>query len=305
MKKLKALLFPPYRLILLIDVIAFPVTIAALRLLDGSHPLAIAAYVFSAYALTVTVVNFKGITRRLRELATGDELGLVRWVKGLMRRNRYTKKYLEDKEFRAEAAIYGGLAFDLFYAAVKGGSGLYYHSEWLMSIGFYYLVFALIRFFLMRSVRRRRAGADKAHEWRTYRTCGAMLFVMNAAMAGMAVQMVIKNRANQYSKALVILSAAYTFYIFTLAIVNMVKFRRSENTILSAAKIVAFVGAVMSMFSLQTSMLATFNGENDDAYRRIANAISGGGVTIITLSAAVFMMIQGTRALKKEEAQAE
>ena len=290
---LRKLLHLPYKWILLLDFVSVPAVIAALSFLDGTDPAAVAAYILSAYALVVAAVNIKGIVRRIKELATGDEVRLVRFIKGLLRRNRYTKLYLESAEYRAEIGLYAGLAFDLLYAAIKGSSGLYYHSVWLMSVGVYYLVFALIRFFLMRNVRRRRSGTDKLHEWKTFRTCGVLLFAMNTTMAGMAVQMVRENRANQYSKTLVILSAAYTFYIFTLAFVNMIKFRRADNTILSAAKILAFVGAVMSMYSLQTSMLATFNDENDENFRRTANALTGAAVTVITLSAAVYMIIKG------------
>ena len=298
MRKLKRLLFLPYKLILLIDVTAAPLIVYALSSLGPTRPISLAAYLLSAYALTVTVVNFKGIVRRLKALATGDELAVVRGVKALMRRNRYTARYLESREFRAETALYAGLSFDLLYAAVKGSSGLYYHSAWLISIGIYYLVFALIRFFLTRRVKASRAVSDKQNEWRTYRTCGIMLFAMNITMGGMAVQMVMQNKANQYSQTLVILSAAYTFYIFTLAIVNMVHFHRKSSVILSASKIVAFVGAVMSMYSLQTAMLATFSDGTDSAFRQKANALMGGAVILITLSAAVFMIVKGTLRLR-------
>ena len=299
MRKLKALLFLPYKLILLLDLIAAPLIVYALSSLSETHPISLAAYLISAYALTVTAVNFKGIVRRLRELAKGDELALVRGVKALMRRNRYTARYLESREFRAETALYAGLCFDLLYAAIKGGSGLYYHSAWLISIGIYYLVFALIRFFLTRRVKASRTASDKQNEWRTYRTCGVMLFAMNITMGGMAVQMVKQNKANQYSQTLVILSAAYTFYIFTLAIVNVVRFHRKISVILSASKIVAFVGAVMSMYSLQTAMLATFSDGTDDDFRRTANSMTGIAVAAITLTAAVYMIVKGTLALRR------
>ncbi len=162
-------------------------------------------------------------------------------------------------------------------------------------MGVYYLIFALIRFVLLRNDRC--SDSSESSRIKAYRSCGIMLFAMNAAMAGIAVQMVVYDRADQYSKTLVILSAAYTFYMFTLAAVNMVKFRKSKNRILTAAKDMSFVGAVMSMFSLQTSMLATFSGDNERYFRRLMNALMGGAVTLTVLIISVMMMIRSAREL--------
>jgi NADH:ubiquinone oxidoreductase subunit 6 (subunit J) len=111
----------------------------------------------------------------------------------------------------------------------------------------------------------------------------------------MAVQMVVKNAAEQYSQTLVILSAAYTFYIFISAVVKVIQFRKLSSPVLSASKDLTLAGAVMSMYTLQTAMLAAFDEEERAGYRLRMNAITGAAVTVIVLTISVTMIINSSR----------
>ncbi len=297
-KMLNRLFKPPLRVLFAVDIVAFPLVIYSLKSLSSEHPVALAAYLISAYALVITVVNFKKAYRRLKELLTGDELAPVRGVKRFLRRYSLTRRYLESKDFRAEAGLYMGLVINLFYAAFKAITGVIYSSAWLWSMGIYYLFLGGIRFFLMRGERTKsslKSSNDiKLHEFRTYRLCGCLM-ILDIAAGGMAVQMIWQNKANEFSRAAVIISAAYTFYMFVLAIYNVVSFRRRSNAILSAAKDLALTGAVMSMFSLQTSMLHVFGTDNERHFRRVMNTVTGSIVMAIVLAIATYMIINGTR----------
>lgn len=304
MKKiLGKLLRPRYRYIIVIDAVAAPFLIYALAVLDEKNPVSYAAYLLSAYALAVTVINLTGMVRYVKELVKGDRLRIVSGLRALMHRNRYTARWLDDREFRAEVSLYTGLVINLFYASFRIGMGYMYSSAWFYSLGAYYLVYGFIRFFLMRNVRKNYSDNDEAsiklRECRTYRNCGVLMFAMNAAMGGLAAQMVIENRGNVFSRTAVILSAAYTFYYFILALYNMVSFRKANNMILSAAKNLTFAGAVMAMYSLQTSMLIAFNDGDRTGFRRLMNGITGAGVTVIVLLVSVLMILKGNRRIKE------
>ena len=296
---MKKLLYPPLKIIAAVDIISLPLVIIALNALSSTNPVSLAAYILSAYGLTVTVINFKRLTHRIRELITGDELALVRRVKSFMMRHKYTRLYLESVEFRAEAALYMGLAVNMCYAVFKGAMGVAYSSPWLWSMGIYYFFLGGIRFFLMRSVRKRAVRKNnpdiKLHELKTYRLCGCLIMVLDLAAAGMAIQMIWQNKSGEYSSAVVIISAAYTFYSFILSVYNAAAFRKRNNAILSAAKDLALTGAFMSMFSLQTSMLHTFGGSDEASFRRIMNSVTGGAVMAATIGIAAYMIISGTR----------
>jgi hypothetical protein len=57
--------------------------------------------------------------------------------------------------------------------------------------------------------------------------------------------------------------AAYFFYAVIIAATNVVKFRRHGSPILSAAKAINLVAAMVSILSLETAMLAQFGSDND------------------------------------------
>ena len=291
-------------MIVVTDVIAIPVTIVALAFLSPMNPISLFAYLLSSYALTISVIGFKRVIRRIRELITGDEVKMIVKFRKLMHKNKLTALYLDSKNFRAEVSLYCGLAFNLLFATFKVTSGIHDGSAWLISIGFYYFAFAAARFMLTQDYRRQKGDDKKSvklYEYRTYRRCGIMMMFLNLTIGGMSVQMIWKNEVVSYSKAAVIISAAYTFYCFIIGIKNVIAFRKSDNAILLATKDLTMSGAVMSMFSLQNSMLHTFGGADDEKFRLIMNTVTGGSVLVIVLGIASYMIISGTKKLKRCE----
>ena len=117
-------------------------------------------------------------------------------------------------------------------------------------------------------------------------------------VGGMIVLMVRTNSGFTYPGYIIYLSALYTFYTMITVVVNVVKFRKSGSPILSAAKILNFISAMMSILGLQTAMISRFS-ENGDNYRKTMNAITGGFVYCIVIFVAVFMLIC-SRKNKKE-----
>ena len=114
-------------------------------------------------------------------------------------------------------------------------------------------------------------------------------------VGGMIVLMVRTNSGFTYPGYIIYLSALYTFYTMITVVVNVVKL---GSPILSAAKILNFISAMMSILGLQTAMISRFS-ENGDNYRKTMNAITGGFVYCIVIFVAVFMLIC-SRKNKKE-----
>lgn len=114
-----------------------------------------------------------------------------------------------------------------------------------------------------------------------------------------AVQMIWQNRSYEYKGYIIYISALYAFYCLINAVVNVVKFSKRNNAILSAAKILALAGALMSMFALQTAMFSAFGGGEE--LQRLMNTITGGAVCLIVMGMAVFMIVRANIYLKKLE----
>ncbi|MCM1060317.1 MAG: hypothetical protein NC452_08480 [Eubacterium sp.] len=293
--------FPPVWVIVLCSVIGFPMMIISLEFLSNSNPISYVSYVLSAYALTVLCANFPRAKRRCNELIHGDEIKIIVAFRKFMRRYKYTSLYLDDIEFRARISLYGGLGINLFYAIFKCATGVIFRSAWLWAIGIYYVMLSAIRFTLLKNVRitdKKEHGTErKIHEYKSARMCGIMMFALNIAMGGMTVQMIWQNRYYEYKGYIIYISALYAFYSLIMAIVNLVKFSKRNNAILSAAKILALAGALMSMFALQTAMFSAFGGGEE--LQRLMNTITGGAVLLITAGMAVFMIIRANICLKK------
>ena len=68
---------------------------------------------------------------------------------------------------------------------------------------------------------------------------------------------------------------------------------------MSAAKVISLVSAMVSILSLETAMVTRFGDEDDFLFRRVMTGATGGGVCILVLGIAVFMIIKSSLQLKK------
>ena len=90
--------------------------------------------------------------------------------------------------------------------------------------------------------------------------------------------------------------ATFTFIYLTSSIVDVVKYRKLNSPILSAAKVITFVQALVAIYSLQIAMFASF-GE-DAGMERIMNSVFGGLLCISIFGMAVYMVVRGFEKLK-------
>lgn len=160
------------------------------------------------------------------------------------------------------------------------------------------MVLCIMRAYLAFGYRRKKEKEEMAYELQCYRRTAAMLFILNIPMGGMIVLMVQTNSGFTYPGYLIYLSALYTMYIMALSVANLVKFRKMGSPILSAAKVLNFVSAMMSVLGLQTAMIARFSSNGED-YRKMMNAITGAVVFFIVMVTVAVMAVQASK-IKKE-----
>ena len=250
------------------------------------------SYICSAYALVITITGFPTLVKGVRRYI--DEHTLMRKLRG----TTLGQRFLSDVRFRTEISLFQGLFINLLYIGMKMFSGIYYRSFWFISLAIYYALLAAMRFVLLRRQKRKTNKTQMEVELHRYRFCGITLLLMNQALMGIVVYMVQKNRGFDYPGVLIYAMALYSFYSVITAIVNLVKFRKHGSPVMSAAKAVNFVAALVSILSLETAMLAQF-GEDDEAFRAIMTGATGGGVCTIVIVMAIFMIWKSTRNLKK------
>lgn len=256
----------------------------------------IAAYIsygLSAYAMIITVTGVIGIIRVLRGGIHNHPL----MEKVLS--HPYGERFLKDAAFRTEISLYQGFFVNLIYIIMKMASGIYYNSFWFISLAAYYSLLAVMRFLLLRHVNKNTAGANMIAELHRYRLCGIMLLMMNLVLTGIVGYMVYQNRGYEYPGMLIYAVAAYAFYTIGVAVVSLIKFRKYGSPVLSAAKAINFVAAMVSILALETAMLAQFGAEDDLRFRQMMTGATGGGICVIVLGMAVFMIVNPTKRLKE------
>lgn len=133
-----------------------------------------------------------------------------------------------------------------------------------------------------------------------YRNIGYGLFLLNIPMGGMIILMIKTNAGYSYPSYIIYLSALYTFYTVIVAVINVVKFHKTGNLILSANKIINFVCVLMSILALQTAMISRFSSHGD-SYRQMMNTITGGIVYVLVIMTAFYMIIHSKKGKKVYE----
>lgn len=245
------------------------------------------SYPFILYGMTVLVLGFPNI---------------IKQTKAFISRNKYGNIYLNDDKLRAKISLYQGLFVNLLFVAFYVFTSWRYSSVWFGAVAGYYIVLSGIRFVLLRSVRKTRGQDDRNKryigELKTYRFCGYLMIALISVMSGMIIQMIWQNKGYVYSGITIFVSATYAFYQMIIAIMNMIKFRKMENPSLSAAKMIGFAGALMSMYALQTAMITQF-GIGQETFKQIMNGVTGASVFLIVLLMAVYMVIRASKMLKK------
>ena len=272
---LERLLHPPKWVLLTLS----PIVFAALTyvLLKGKNSMpAYMIYCMSAYCLTIWILPLPRLFRKVKETMMRRLTGTV-----------FGGKYIGDLAFRGSVSIYQGMMVNFFYVVFRLLVGIRYASVWFLTIAIYYLLLGIMWLSLTLSYRNRNMKS----ELRCYRRTAWLLFLLNIPMGGMIVLMVLTDSGYSYPGYVIYLSALYTFYTIILAVVNLVTFRKLGSPILSAAKVLSFVAALMSLLGLQTAMISQFSTEGE-AFRRRMNAITGGAVWFSVILIAVYMLLR-------------
>lgn len=284
-KILKKLLFPHIAMVILLVPIATVLLIYALALGNTDNAIAYLAYFLSAYALTILCARSPYLFKK---------------AKAIKQENKYIKLYTSDAALRVKISLYGSLGINVLYAIMQLGLGIYHHSVWFYALAGYYVILALMRFFLLREARKGRLGQDLAHEFLLYRLCGIMLLLINIVLSVIVTMVVWVNRGFEHHAIVTIAMAAYTFYTLTMAFINIIRYRRYKSPVMSSAKALSLVAAMVSMLSLETAMLTAFSTEeNTPLFRQIMTGCTGAVVCAAVLAIAVHMIVYSTKRIRE------
>ena len=295
----KRLLFPHKFIIFLL----FNLTVAGLIYIFvkgwETHPLAIVFYVFAFYTLVV-------VCARIPEI--------VKNVKAGVYKNRYANAYLTDAELRMRVSMYRGLLVNFVFATFKIILGFVYNSSWLFAMAGYNVILSIMRFVVI--FRSQAKGLSETQMRRrglkSYQVCGYLMMILNIAVSVIMFMVIVQKQTIEYHMIVTIGLAAFTFYCFTMAVINMVKYRERKNPTYAAIKRIDMVKAIVSIFTLQVAMLTSFNGQNTGTLGTessvdagLMNTMTGIAVTVAINTIAALMIHGVKKDFKELEANGE
>lgn len=280
----KALLFPHIAIMMILVPIATVFLVYSMVFLGTQSVAAIISYVLAAYTLTIWCFKIPY---------------LIQFFKTFKAENKYARIWQDDTRLRVNVSLYGTLIYNTAYALLQLGMGFWHHTFWFYSLAGYYTCLAAMRFFLARYTIKHKPGEKMREELIRYRLCGWIFLVMNLALSLMVFFMVYWNRTFRHHEITTIALAAYTFTAFTMAIINMVKYRKYNSPVYSASKAISLASACVSMLTLEATMLTTFGAGTMGAItRKIFLGCTGGVISVFVVVMAIYMIRQSSKKLK-------
>lgn len=280
----KAFLFPHIAILIVLLAVATVFLVYSLVFMESDSVVAIASYVLAFYTLTVWSLRIPYF---------------IRFFKTFKNNNKYARRWQDDPRLRVMISLYGTLIWNTAYALLQLGMGFWHSSFWFYSLSGYYITLAVMRFFLALYTTKNKAGEKMRDELVRYRLCGWIFLATNLAISLIIFFMVYWNRTFEHHEITAIALAAYTFTAFTVAIVNIVKYRKYNSPVYSASKAISLASACVSMLTLESTMLTTFgNGTTDLLTRKILLGCTGGVISLFIIVMAVYMIVQSSKKLK-------
>lgn len=283
-KFFKALLYPHFSVLLILTPVAAAFLVYTFVSQKQDTVFAYVSYVLSAYTLTVVCLRAPALFRRL---------------KAFRNENRYAKRWFDDVHFRKKIMLFASFIWNTAYALLQTGLGFTHKSFWFFSLAVYYTTLSVMRLSLFRHTSRYKPGEKMYSELKKFRNCGFIFLVTNLALSLMIFFMVYRNRTFHHNEITTITLAAYTFTSLTVAIVNVIRKRHTDNPVFSASQAIALASACVSILTLESTMLTTFgDGSLSLADRRILLGVSGAVISVFIIGMAVHMIVYSSKKIK-------
>lgn len=204
----------------------------------------IAVYVLAAALMTASCVF---LYHDLRNSAINKIIVSIK-------KNPFGERFLDDHAFRTILTTLPAFLINVAYTVYNGVIGIMNQSAWFITMAVYYSLLGIMRYRAVSTGRRIARLEDKQlirkKELSVIKMDGILLLVLNLALSGAVLLTIAQDTAKRYSEIMVISIAAYTFYKITMALINMIKVRKTQSPILITIRNIGVADALVSMLTL-------------------------------------------------------
>lgn len=207
-------------------------------------------------------------------------------------------RYMTDAAYRIHVSLYLSLSINFLYVVLHLLSGFWYQTNWFYVLAAYYGILAVMRFLLVRYIHSHAIGTNILGEWERARICACILTLVNLSLSGVVLMMMYQDRGYIYHGILIYVMAMYTFYITIMAVIDIVRYRKYQSPVMTAAKSIHLAAALVSMLSLETAMLTAFGAEMELIHKKIFIAATGAGICVIVTAMSGYMIVRSTKEIE-------
>lgn len=216
----------------------------------------------------------------------------------------FTDNLVRNYGMRTIVFAIGSFAISVAYGAYNFTLSALERSIWYGVLAGYYILFAFMRggvvFYHRKKRKREKVGKfdnEEAKQIKKYRDCGALLIVMTFALSLAVLQMVIDGKTFSHRGYAIYASAAYTTFKVTMSIIHIVKARKQTDMTVQAIRNINLADAMVSILTLQASMLHSFgDGDNSDFASKM-NIVTGAVVCALIFALGIYMVVKSKKLL--------
>lgn len=234
-------------------------------------------YLIMTYSLIIICIRLYKIVKK--------------YINKIINKNKYLTIYKNDLVFRYKVSLILSIMLNILFSIFKLITGIIYKSSWFICFGIYYLLLVILR--IKIGISEFKVNKNLKEEYYQYRLIAIILLLTNIIVTMIILIIINQKITNIYPTTLAITSSVYTFYLITISIYNLIKYRKLNNPLISSSKVISVITSLISLISLETILIPTFGTNNYDFFN-IMIMSTGLGITIIITVIVLYMIIKST-----------
>lgn len=244
--------------------------------LEG-HFISYVAYLLSFYSLILFIIWF---------------YKACKFSSNFIKSTKIYNYYENNSQLVLKLSLILSSIINLIYGIFKLITGIYYNSWWFITFAIYYLILWFMKLSLIKNTNN--FGENIKKEYKKLKNTGVVLLFLNIVLVGMIVLIINKGEYFSYPGYLIYAVALYDFYLIITATINVFKHINYKSPIISASKCISLTVAMISILSLEVSMIYEF-GNNDTNFKLIMTSLTGFAIALINSIMAIIMIYKGEK----------
>lgn len=209
---------------------------------------------------------------------------------------RFYQSYKDDPWLRAATSTKVSAVINLFFVFYQAYNAYRRQSLWFAALSGYYAWLTFMRVNIVTYMQT--MAADGREELRRYRKCGIWLLMLTTVLMVLGI---VSNRFGyrpHYTKPMLVVVALFALYNVTNSAINLHKWRKLEDPLISASKALSLSCALVSLYSLQTAAFGVFAAQSNAAIINFFNYATPVVIFLIIAGISLFIILRVNWVLK-------